>query len=338
MTELLAQFVTEARDLLRDAGEDLMALERMPDDEAAINRLFRSVHTLKGSSGLFEAQPLTRVLHVLEDIFQAVRERRTVVTPELADLALKVLDQVGRWIDHLDQHETLPDAAGTVAGELVAELRARDGRAAGDAPAGVDASALADAAGPPPDLSRWFHYDALIAASAAARDGTIRLISYIPEDGCFFRGEDPLYLALQIPRLQALGTEVRVPWEALADFDPFSCNLNFHALSTAGRAELDVLFRYVPEQVTITDIAASTLLGSAGEAGLDRSLPAVVRVLLLEQIAMLGLEAAPEEFEGRVGAAARVAANALYFGKRADVAAVLEIAAPRRWRRCKPRR
>ena len=63
MNELLIQFVAEAGDLLREAGEDLLALERAPDNEEAINRLFRSVHTLKGSSGLFDVPPLTRILH-----------------------------------------------------------------------------------------------------------------------------------------------------------------------------------------------------------------------------------------------------------------------------------
>lgn len=108
MNELLAQFVAEARDLLQEAGEDLLALERTPDNEEAINRLFRSVHTLKGSSGLFEVQPLTQILHAAEDIFQAVREHSLPLTPDMVDLTLKTLDQVGQWIEHLDQHEVLP--------------------------------------------------------------------------------------------------------------------------------------------------------------------------------------------------------------------------------------
>jgi len=111
VNELLAQFVAEARDLLQEAGEDLLALERTPDNEEAINRLFRSVHTLKGSSGLFEVQPLTQILHAAEDIFQAVREHTLPLTPDMVDLTLKTLDQVGQWIEHLDQHEVLPGNA-----------------------------------------------------------------------------------------------------------------------------------------------------------------------------------------------------------------------------------
>ena len=326
MNELLAQFVAEARDLLQEAAEDLMALERTPDDQEAINRLFRSVHTLKGSSGLFDAQPLTQVLHAAEDIFQAVREHGLALTPEMVDLALKAFDQVGRWIDHLDQHETLPDDAGPIAKTLVAELRTRFGRRAGEVLASPGAGVQPDPAAPRPDLTQWFEEDALIALATAGHDGSINLVSYHPDEGCFFRGEDPLYLAMQVPQLQALAAEARMPWAAFSDLDPFACNLGFHALSTASRTELEALFRYVPEQVMITELAISGLVRLPGEGKLAGMLPSVVQVLLREQIDLLSLEAPEGEFAGRVAAAARVAANALRFGERADAATIIEAA------------
>ncbi|WP_277980703.1 Hpt domain-containing protein [Sphingomonas phyllosphaerae] len=52
---LLTRFVEEARELLQAAAAGLLVLERAPDDDAAINEVFRAVHTLKGSSGLFDA-------------------------------------------------------------------------------------------------------------------------------------------------------------------------------------------------------------------------------------------------------------------------------------------
>ena len=91
--DLLEQFVAEARDLLVEAGEDLLALERAPADQARINRLFRSVHTLKGSSCLFDLPALTQVLHAGEDLFQAVRERGLPLTPEMVDVTLSAGSQ-----------------------------------------------------------------------------------------------------------------------------------------------------------------------------------------------------------------------------------------------------
>jgi two-component system chemotaxis sensor kinase CheA len=325
MNALLAQFVAEARDLLAEAGEDLLALERAPDDQAVINRLFRAVHTLKGSSGLFDVQPLTHVLHTAEDIFQVVREHGLALTPEMVDVVLTMLDQVGRWIDDLDRHETLPDDAGSVAKAHVVELRTRFGRREGEPLAKPNGGMQPDPTIPPPDLARWFDQDALIAAAATVgRGGSINLVSYLPEEGCFFRGEDPLHLAIQIPQLHALGVEMRGAEVVLSSLDPFTCNLGIHALSTANGAELEALFRYVPDQVSITELAVSAL--TAGEAGQRCGLPPAVQMLLREQIDLLKLEAPADEFAGRVAAAARVAANAMRASQRADAAAGLEIA------------
>ena len=53
-TPLLERFVGEARELLQGAATALLILEKNPGDEAGINEVFRSVHTLKGSAGLFD--------------------------------------------------------------------------------------------------------------------------------------------------------------------------------------------------------------------------------------------------------------------------------------------
>jgi len=51
--EALDIFITEARELLESLEEGLLQLEADPDDAETINAIFRSAHTLKGSSGLF---------------------------------------------------------------------------------------------------------------------------------------------------------------------------------------------------------------------------------------------------------------------------------------------
>jgi two-component system chemotaxis sensor kinase CheA len=323
MNPLLAQFIAEARDLLQEADEGLLALERTPDDQDAINGLFRSVHTLKGSSGLFDVPPLTQILHAAEDIFQAVREHGLSLTPPMVDTALRVFDQVGKFINDLDQHETLADDAGSVSKALVADLRQQFGRREGEVLAKAVATREPAAWDAFPDLARWFAEDALAtAATVAARDGTINLVSYLPEDSCFFRGEDPLHLAMQIPRLQALALGAREPWPALSALDPFTCNLEIHALTAASRAEIESLFRYVPEQLTITEIAAPAL--SRSDASMVR--PGLPETLLREQIELLSVPVPDEEFAGRVASAARVASNALRFSQRPEHAAIIEAA------------
>nr|WP_321984556.1 chemotaxis protein CheA [uncultured Lichenicoccus sp.] len=326
MNELLAQFVAEARDLLQEAGHDLLALEQAPADEPAINRLFRSVHTLKGSSGLFDAAPLTQVLHAAEDIFQAVREHGLALTPDMVDLTLQALDQVGRWIEHLDGHDALPDDAASQARVLVTELRRTFGRRTGKPLAAPVMEAAGDATVAPPDVLRWFSRQGLLAASeCAARSGRIHLVSFAPPEDCFFRGEDPLHLALQIPHLLAFAIEARASWPSLGSLDPFCCTAAFHAFSSAERIELEALFRYVPDQVSILGLTAAALAGPASApAGRSHELTTVARALLEEQLALLHEAGPREETAGRIEASARVAANALHCAGAAEAAACIE--------------
>ena len=301
--DLLEQFVAEARDLLVEAGEDLLALERAPADQARINRLFRSVHTLKGSSCLFDLPALTQVLHAGEDLFQAVRERGLPLTPEMVDVTLSALDQTGKWIDVLEHTEALPADAGPRAKSLAEALRAHFQPAAAQAASTVAAAAVApDEA--PPAIGTWFPRATL--AACAALPGCLHLISYQPAESCFFKGEDPLYLALHIPGLAALALEPRAAWDGLNQLDPYQCLLRFHAISTASAAELDAKFRYVAADVTLTRFAAAALQDRG-----PPSLPPVVRDLLHMQAEMLGHEAPAEEMAGRLAAAAAVARNAL---------------------------
>ncbi len=301
--DLLEQFIAEARDLLVEAGEELLALERAPADKARINRLFRSVHTLKGSSCLFDMPALTQVLHAGEDLFQAVREHGLALTPEMVDATLSALDQTGKWIDVLEHTEALPADAGPRASALAEALRAHFQPAETPAANALPAAAVVPGS-PPPGLAGWFPPATL--AACAALPGDLHLISYAPDESCFFKGEDPLYLALHIPGLAALALEASAAWEGLNQLDPYHCNLRFHAISTAGAAELGPTFRYVTANVSLTRFAAVALRGG-GQPGL----PAIVRDLLHTQAEMLRQEAPAPEMAGRLAAAAAVARHAL---------------------------
>ena len=52
MSALQEQFVTEARELIRQATDDLIVLERDGASPERIDRVFRAFHTLKGSAGV----------------------------------------------------------------------------------------------------------------------------------------------------------------------------------------------------------------------------------------------------------------------------------------------
>ena len=76
-------------------------LEKHRGDEAAINEVFRSVHTLKGSVGLFDFPAFIKLVHAGEDVLSAVRGGELELTSALVDMLLDALDQVGAWVDDI---------------------------------------------------------------------------------------------------------------------------------------------------------------------------------------------------------------------------------------------
>ncbi|MGO9409399.1 MAG: chemotaxis protein CheW [Spirochaetia bacterium] len=70
-------FCEEAADQLREWEESLLALEKNPSDAEQINRMFRAIHTMKGSAGFIGYDELARLAHDLESSLQQVREANT---------------------------------------------------------------------------------------------------------------------------------------------------------------------------------------------------------------------------------------------------------------------
>ena len=124
MNALLEQFLVEARDLMDEAVPGLLQMERGEGGPDVVNTVFRAIHTLKGTSGLFEMAPLTSMVHAGEDLLDALRAGRLTVTSRMVDLLLEMIDQVRIWIDDLERTEELPSGAATIAAERAAGLSA----------------------------------------------------------------------------------------------------------------------------------------------------------------------------------------------------------------------
>lgn len=279
-TLLLQQFIQESRDGLHDIASRLLALERQPAEAALMDELFRVVHTLKGNCGLFEFPDMFRVLHAAEDLMSAVRDGHIAYDQDMADLLLESTDLIGAMFDDIEEAGHPSDRHTPPTSHLVAQLRQRCGtRGTQPGNTATAAQGMADQAAmtrmkaalalaPAALRSQW--------ATAAARGQGPLWVEYTPEPECFFKGEDPLYLAMQMPGLLWRRVVPAVAWPPLAQLDAYHCNLSFQAVVSADRSALEEHFRYVPEQVWI-----SALPAAAAET-LDQSL--VTDALALVQL------------------------------------------------------
>ncbi|HVO39684.1 MAG TPA: chemotaxis protein CheW [Spirochaetia bacterium] len=85
-------FCEEAADQLREWEGSLLALEKTPGDSEQINRMFRAVHTLKGSAGFIGLDTLQKTAHALESSLQEVREQKRPFDSSIASLIFEGLD------------------------------------------------------------------------------------------------------------------------------------------------------------------------------------------------------------------------------------------------------
>ncbi len=287
---LLTRFVEEARELLQAAAAGLLVLERAPDDDAAINEVFRAVHTLKGSSGLFDAAALTRLVHAGEDLLAAVRAGEFALSSQVVDELLDSFDQVSVFIDQLARDGRLAADAERTAAHHAALLRAHLGATSGGTPPPAPDAALTLA---PADWLAGFDAAALAAAAARRTAGeAILVLRYEPDAGCFYTGSDPVAAIQQLPELIGLAIAPREPWQPGPDFDPYHCNLRLTALTAATREAAEEAMAYELDQCALrllpgedsAEAVAPAPASSAAEPATDSS---PVRVLVSTQLRSL---------------------------------------------------
>jgi two-component system chemotaxis sensor kinase CheA len=96
------EFFSEAQELIEALSADLLALEgslrRGSVDASRINEVFRSVHTLKGLSGLFGAAQIAGLSHGLENVLDDLRLGRIELTTGALDLLFQGVDLYGRLL------------------------------------------------------------------------------------------------------------------------------------------------------------------------------------------------------------------------------------------------
>lgn len=91
--------------MLERMASALIALEAAPDDQSAVDAIFREAHTMKGTAGMVGMMRLSHLAHRLEDLLTDLRSGARHSTPELTDAMLRVVDGMGRLVASTAQGE-----------------------------------------------------------------------------------------------------------------------------------------------------------------------------------------------------------------------------------------
>ena len=92
--EVLSYFVPEAQEYLEALESQLLRLEKGQHSPEAIDQLFRTAHTLKGSAYIVGFHSIGDLTHYVEDFMGAVREGRVTILPWHTDVLLRSVDVV----------------------------------------------------------------------------------------------------------------------------------------------------------------------------------------------------------------------------------------------------
>ena len=129
MDELTREFLIESQEGLDRMERCLTDLEERPEDAALIADIFRSVHTIKGTTGFLGFKRLERLAHTGENLLGQLRDGKLAASPLIITGLLQLLDALRSILKTIEANGH--DGEGSVTdAEIVASLEALQSPAA----------------------------------------------------------------------------------------------------------------------------------------------------------------------------------------------------------------
>jgi two-component system, chemotaxis family, sensor kinase CheA len=205
-------FKEEAYELLAELESSLLELEERPDDADLIGRVFRAMHTIKGSGSMFGFDDIAAFTHEVETIFDMVRNGKLEVSKRLVNLTLAARDQIKAMLD-------CADGGGCADAALSLQIITQLCLLSCSEPA---AAATAEAKQAKPE----------------SRVKVTYRIRFAPCRDIFGRGSNPLMLLSELRELGPCNVVAQTTgFPALAEMDPEGCYVYWDVILTTDQGE-----------------------------------------------------------------------------------------------------
>lgn len=103
MNQYLEVFIEESKEHLQACNEQLLELEKNPEDMRIVNEIFRSAHTLKGMSATMGYEDLAKLTHQMENVLDAIRNHKIKFNPEILDVVFMAVDDLEAMVQSIAQ-------------------------------------------------------------------------------------------------------------------------------------------------------------------------------------------------------------------------------------------
>jgi two-component system chemotaxis sensor kinase CheA len=238
----LETFAQEVDELLTAMEEALLSLDDAPDDIESINSIFRAMHTIKGSSGLFGFDDVVAFTHEAETVLDRVRNGERQIDTGLISVLLACKDHTTQLIQHFlhNENEALPEALKQQSQTIIKQL--------------VGSSTVAVASGMPSAQEQKADHFEVDVNTTNSSDNWVISLAFTQD--ALRNGMDPLSF---IRYLQTLGKIIEVivtmpTVSSLESMDPENCYLNFKIAfnSSADKKTIEDVFEFAEDDCDIT--------------------------------------------------------------------------------------
>lgn len=223
MDNFRKKFLEEATEHCNDLESSLLKLENEPESKPWVEKVFRSMHSLKGGGGMFGFQKISELTHHLENVYDLVRSGHMPVSPGLLTFTLRTVDHLRHL---LDTDEVLDPQAESVYKQLMAEAIKLAGNTVGHTPETPES----------------------IIPSASDNDFETYYITFKPSAYIFDNGTNPVFLIdelVQLGNAHAIAHFGNLP--PIGMLNPFECYTYWEVIlsTSAGINAISDVFIFV---------------------------------------------------------------------------------------------
>jgi two-component system chemotaxis sensor kinase CheA len=173
VNDIVREFLLETHESLAQLDLDLVTLEKEPSERETLARVFRTLHTVKGTAGFLGLAKLQAVSHAAESLLSRLRNGTLTFTAEIATALLGAVDALRKMLSSVERTEQEGDGDYSA---LIATLErlTQSATAKSASPPAAPAGFVAVAPPAPPPAARPAPTPKPQAASAAPDSGEIR--------------------------------------------------------------------------------------------------------------------------------------------------------------------
>ncbi len=239
-----AIFLEEAADLISELEDCLLGLEKNQEDPAIIERIFRAMHTIKGSSNMFGFDTMGKFTHELESIYDEIRSGTRKVDGLILEITLQSVDHLRNLTEDLNLDDPSNKEKHTQLSTQLSQIKADNA----------------------PKTEKK-------VKEAATKQTATYKIDFAPVKDIFKTGNNLIYLMEEMAQLGLLISHANT--DRLPDLDDFEAGSNylkwnFLLVTQADQSQIEDVFIFVEDlaDIDIIKLADSDLL--SGKEGKER--------------------------------------------------------------------